>query len=220
MRLFVAAIIVACLVQTPVMDGAVFKSRRKQLAAGQESSKIPVAASPVTSGSTSEVTSLYADIGNKLAEVKKMAPATAGRIGAVLDNVDRMYQLSKNSLSQDGATMLALEERTLESTVLQNELLKSKQESELLKQALVEAQAKIDELTKQVEKGNMTVQVLKEQHAAVLTHKKEAVSQAADPITAELTRQLLDKPVAQGGKQGIAPQNLNLTSTSDPSSPR
>lgn len=175
---------------------------------------------------------LYGNIGRKLAEVKKLAPACAGKISSVLDDIDRMYKTTNTSLRQDHATLKELETRTLESSVLQKELLLAKQESESLKQSLQAAQL-------QVERKHAEVISLKEQNTQLL----QKHSSQADLIAAEISK--IDEQIAAGieKRDGIKPadtskkeavagvsgeikkdpmldQNLNLTSTSDPSSPR
>ena len=50
----------------------------------------------------------------------------------VLDDVDRMYKATNTSLYQDQATFKESDIRTLESAVLQKELLLAKQKSENL----------------------------------------------------------------------------------------
>ncbi|MBM3887084.1 hypothetical protein FJ364_04075 [Candidatus Dependentiae bacterium] len=180
---------------------------------------------------------LYRKIGRKLTDIKKEAPTCGNKISSVLDDVDRMYNLINSSLHTDETTMKELETRTIESAVLQKELLLAKQESENLKQSLQAAQI-------QVEKEHAQVVLLKEQHMQLV----EKQSLQSDLISAELSKidkQLTpdieknkegasviqakeqDKMVASpkeshGGGQKIAilGQNLNLTSTSDPSSPR
>ncbi len=175
---------------------------------------------------------LYGNIGRKLAEVKKLAPACAGKISSVLDDVDRMYKATNTSLHQDHATLKELETRTLESAVLQKELLLAKQESENLKQSLQAAQL-------QVERKHAEVISLKEQN----TQLAQKHSSQTDLIAAEISK--IDEQLAAGvekrdgakpgnaskkeavagvsgeiKKDAMLDQNLNLTSTSDPSSPR
>ena len=187
-----------------------------------------------------EVASLYKNIGQNLALIKQNTPAScAHKISSVLDDVDRMYNATHNLLKQDHASIKELEIRTLESTVLQKELLLAKQESEELKQSLQEK-----ELT--IKKTQAQVSVLKEQNSQLLTKK----SSDNDLISAEISK--LDKQLASGfEKEGMKSdkknstakelpesipgadtqkialdnkttfdQNLNLTSTSEPSSPR
>ncbi len=180
-----------------------------------------------------DVSELYQNIGRKLAEVKKMAPACAHKIGSVLDDVDRMYKATSTSLHQDSATIKELETRTLESTVLQKELLAAKQESEAMKQIVQESQLKMLSLSKDIEKERMQVSLLKEQNNKLA--QKSNGSQA-DMISDEISK--LDKQLATGEsvtsrqknaqlpqeqatkKVALRDQNLNLTSTSEPSSPR
>lgn len=180
--------------------------------------------------STQDVADLYRNIGRKLAEVKKIAPVCAAKISSVLDDVDRMYKASNTSINQDHAAMKELETRTLESAVLQKELLLAKQESEHLKQSLHTVQL-------QVQKEHAQVILLKEQNTQLVQKQ----SMQADLISAEISK--IDKQLAAGvekqndiksdtAKQDIASasietkkmailnQNLNLTSTSEPSSPR
>lgn len=201
-----------------IMSGAAARSRQGTMAA--------------------DVSELYGSIGRKLAEVKRLAPACAAKISSVLDDVDRMYKATSMSVQQDSVTLKELETRTLESTVLQKELLAAKQESEILKQTLHEAQLKMLALTKDVEKERVQVQLLKEQNTQLL--QKTAPAQT-DLISAEISK--LDKQLAIGGgaasstmntgqekienkapqdakKVALLHQNLNLTSTSDPNSPR
>lgn len=183
-------------------------------------------------GAPQDVSELYQNIGRKLAEVKKMAPACAHKIGSVLDDVDRMYKATSTSVQQDNATMKELETRTLESAVLQKELLTAKQESEILKQTLHEAQLKMLSLSKDIERERLQVSFLKEQNIQ-LARKGNAQQDLISDEISKLDKQLATDQASMGQqnnsqvsaerdakKIAMRNQNLNLTSTSEPSSPR
>ena len=151
----------------------------------------------------------------------------------MLDDVDRMYKATNTSLYQDQATFKESDIRTLESAVLQKELLLAKQKSENLKQSLQVTQIKL-------EKNNAEVLSLKEHNTQLI----QKYSSQTDLIAAEISK--IDQQLATGvennggvkpsgnslkkeasvgateeiEKKAIADQNLNLTSTSDPSLPR
>lgn len=178
---------------------------------------------------------LYSNIGRKLAEVKKIAPQVAPKISSVLDDVDRLKAAADSVSNQDRVLMSELETRTLESSVLEKELIATKQENDALKQSLQDLQIKVVVLTKDLERERAQLVVLKEQNAQL--QRKE--SSQADLISAEISK--IDKQLKASEKpkqaarlleeeRVIRPekiflpiersQNLSLTSTSDPSSPR
>lgn len=176
-----------------------------------------------------EIAKLYEKIGRNLAEVKRKAPVCATKIGSVLDDVDRLYKATSTSLRQDSATMKELETRTIESTVLQKELFSAKQESEDLKQTIQKAESRTLALSKELDEHRKQLLVLKEQN--ILLAKKSAAP-PQDLVADEMSK--LDKQLATGdqkspvqGSKKVAMQNqynlnqnLSLTSTSEPSSPR
>lgn len=178
-----------------------------------------------------DVDDLYASIGARLADVKKQAPACAPTLGLVLDDFDRMYKATRVSQQQDNAAMKELENKTIENAVLQKELLAARQEADALKQVMQEARLKIAALTKEVEAERAQAAVLKEQNAQL----QKKAGQQNDLISAEISK--IDKQLSTGAKNDLvtkdsAPtsavvpsetvqnQNLNRTSTSEPSSPR
>jgi hypothetical protein len=179
-----------------------------------------------------DVKRLYLSIGQKLAEIKKIIPqASASKIGSVLDDVDGLYNVTATAAQRDKAILKELETRTLESTVLQKELLVAKQESECLKQLLHEAQLKIVAVSKDVEKEHAQAALLKEQNNQLgqKLQQNEALSHEIAKLdkqvasAAQSTKKFTKNDVllAAGKAQStIKNQNLNLTSTSDPSSPR
>jgi chromosome segregation ATPase len=189
--------------------------------------------------SSGEIAELYSKIGRKLAAVKKLAPDA--KVSSVLDDIDRLKEAADSALSQDSAAMSELETRTLESSVLEKELLAAKQENESLRQSMGDLQLKIVVLGKDVERERAQVALLKEQNAQLI----QKGTNQADLISAEISK--IDKQLAGVDKAGLvasspgsskadvskksaslesektaelSPQNLNLTSTSDPSSPR
>ena len=176
-----------------------------------------------------DVDELYTSIGARLADVKKQAPACAPVLGVVLDDFDRMYKATKVSQQQDNAAMKELENKVIENASLQKELSAAKQRLEALEQMVQEDQLKIAALTKELEKERAQAAQLKEQNAQI----QQKTGSQQDLISAEISKMAMTK----GGDEKIASsrrpstpdvalagaepnQNLNRTSTSDPSSPR
>ena len=182
-------------------------------------------------GKSGDVDELYTSIGARLADVKKQAPACAATLGVVLDDFDRMYKATKASQQQDTAAMKELENKVIENASLQKELLAAKQRLEALEQVVQEDQLKIAALTKEVEKERAQAAALKEQNAQI--QQKTGQQQQQDLLSAEISKMAKSDlgikesgaaaPVTTPGPtQNVATsgQNLNRTSTSEPSSPR
>lgn len=164
-----------------------------------------------------DIGKLYASIGERLASIKKQAPACASIIGLVMDDFDLMYEASRVSQQQERDVMKELEKQTIENARLREELASTKAKNEILKQVAEEAQRKIDDLAKESEKVRTQVASLKEQNT--LLQKKTGSPQ--DLISAEIDKQFaggVQDPVSLQGQNKN--QNLSLSSTSEPSSPR
>ena len=151
------------------------------------------------------VAELYSNISNSLGEIRKKAPACSSTIRTVQDSVDALYGVVQD---KEKDSKKEVETLKLESEVLQKELLSAKQESEGLKTEIQNAKLELQGATKDLEKERLQVALLKEQLAQMRTSQPPADADKK-PSTAK----------KQADAQDIA-QNLNRTSTSDPSSPR
>lgn len=171
----------------------------------------------ISAGDTNNIGVLYQEIGHKLAEVKKTNPTHATKISSIFDSLDRLYQVASNAVKKDAEMQQELETRTLESTVLQKELLTAKQESENLKQMLDEAQIKIKKLEK--EQATLAALNAKKQHSINMA-SNNTTTQSEMHQTYNSYKKYAQGTADYGQNTEMSPQNLNLTSTSEPSSPR
>lgn len=168
--------------------------------------------------SETHMDSLYKQIGNQLVSIKKEYPACQSKIYLVLDQVDKMYNLAKTKNQQTEHLKETLKTKELENGTLQNEFV-------TVKNALDTTQAKLEATIRSLEQEKKLVAKLTEEKRTLLAKKQTEHEKKA---TKELTPQAQDNTLSKQAPQDLSDfetqiakgQSLNLTSTSEPNSPR
>ncbi|KKQ33057.1 MAG: hypothetical protein US49_C0003G0085 [candidate division TM6 bacterium GW2011_GWF2_37_49] len=169
---------------------------------------------------------LHKDIGNELMSIRKEFTAAQPKIYSLLDQINRMYNLAKVSLEKKHQLKIDLKNKIVENQKIQSDL-------NLLKTKLHEAEAERDKYSKSFTSLNKELQIEKVQSAILSREKKEL-----DQEKHELQNKIIDAKDDKYNKKDMitdsilkdltdeekdllkTSQNLTLSSTSAPSSPR
>lgn len=147
---------------------------------------------------------LYKQIGDQLVNIKKEYPACQSKIYVVLDQVDKMYNMAKIKGQQSDQLKETLKNKELENGALQNELV-------AVKTTLDTTHAKLETTMRNLEQEKKLVAKLSEEKNG------DDHRQTKDSTT---TQKQVSTELADFEAQVTKDQSLNLTSTSEPKSPR
>ena len=169
---------------------------------------------------------LHKDIGNELMSIRKEFTAAQPKIYSLLDQINRMYNLAKVSLEKKHQLKIDLKNKIAENQKIQSDL-------NLLKTKLHETEVERDKYSKSFTSLNKELQIEKVQSAILSREKKEL-----DQEKHELQNKIIDAKDDKYNKKDMitdsilkdltdeekdllkTSQNLTLSSTSAPSSPR
>jgi phosphoglycerate-specific signal transduction histidine kinase len=175
---------------------------------------------------------LHKDIGSDLMSIRKEFTAAQPKVYSLLDRIDKMYNLAK----------VAAEKKDLIKTELKNKISENKRlQSELsnLKIKILTAEKELENSSKKFTSLNKELQVERVQ-TAILSREKKEISQEKNELQAQITDSSPNNGKTKESKKGSnsdtdsllkslteeeknilkTSQNLSLSSTSAPNSPR
>jgi septal ring factor EnvC (AmiA/AmiB activator) len=145
---------------------------------------------------------LYKKIGDDLVTVRKDFTAAQPRIYSVLDQIDKLYNLAKDTVHRRKTVKKSLKEKIAEIKKLHSEL-------SVLKSELGSVKQRLDTTNKQLESEKVHLSQLSKEKGDLLGKVKKLEVQ-------RMKKREQDEAL----EQAKVLQSLNLTSTSAPSSPR
>lgn len=197
-----------------------------------------------------QIQQIYKKIGDELGGIRKENSAMQPRVFSILDQLDKMYALSKESLQENEKIKKLCDDKSVELSALKRENTSLKTDVETLKQKLTTASSYLDEQKSQVnnllkERGDLEGKISKIE----TEHKKVAklpTEKTEQQDRSDLKNELLNKLDKLAANENIPPErlatfaqqtegmgraeanqrkpaqphNLNLNSTSEPSSSR
>ena len=171
----------------------------------------------IHSGRTSEeVSRLHSKISQDLLSIKKEYPPTQPKIYSALDQVSKIYQISKNTLIERKELKTRLNSSSKEFFILKTENSHLKQALDNLKNKLNSSQQELENKSKTL--ANNTAML------GFINKEKEQIQRELYKIK-EAHKQILSKPEQEIKNKNLendpldAIQSVNLTSTCAPNSP-
>ena len=178
-----------------------------------------------------QINLLHKDIGNDLMSIRKEFTAAQPKVYSLLDRIDRMYNIAKISAEEAHVTKQELKDKLSDNKKLQCEI-------STLKNKLQTAEKELDKFAKKFTYLNKELQIEKVQ-TAILSREKNELDKEKDELQGEMTRLNVESRINTDNKKDIisesilseltedekrtllkTSQNLSLSSTSAPSSPR
>lgn len=160
---------------------------------------------------------LHKEIGVELMSIRKEFTAAQPKIYSLLDRIDRMYNLAKIALEKRQKLKIDLKNKISENKKMQSDL-------NALKTKLHETEVELDKASKKFASLNKELQIEKVQ-SAILSREKMELDQERDEKNKNSKKDLIPehilKDLTEEEKALLkTSQNLSLSSTSAPSSPR
>lgn len=190
---------------------------------------IALASCSLTAKTLEQIQEIHRDIGNELMGIRKEFTAAQPKIYALLDRVDRMYNLAKNSAEKKHLLKIDIQNKNTEIKKLNSDLVTLKNKLQVTEKELEKYSNKFIQLDKEL-------QVEKVQ-AAILSREKMELAHEKHILQSQMSN-IKSEPVKEDSKKDMIPesilsnlteeekdilknsQNLSLSSTSAPSSPR
>lgn len=170
---------------------------------------------------TAELQEMYRKVADGLNDIRKEYPACQPKVYAMMDQLDKMYNMAKGADQKKLLLKQKLENKITENVTLKTELIALKSEMSSIKKSLEMVKAEADQ--KIEEEKTKSEQLVAERKD--LIHKLSSLDDHKEDVSKKRTTQDMTKNdiVALAEQKLEATQNqpnLSRISTSDPSSPR
>jgi len=145
------------------------------------------------------VQSLYKKIGDDLIAIRKEFVGAQSRVFSVLDQIDKMYNITKSTLQQNQELSQTIKKQATENTWLKNEVLSVRKELAATKKTLETAQSSIDDAHTKLAQEKEQAQLLAQEKSKLvgqvedLEKQKKVAAKKADDI------ELMGQAVAKSG---------------------
>jgi len=177
---------------------------------------------PITQ-TQNQMRDLYKKVGTELVGIRKEYPATQPRIYRLLDRIDKIYNTVKTSLNAQQDMQAQLKEKNLETMTLQNELVSMKGKLDSVQEKFEMTTKNLEIATKSLEIEKKYSDKLAQEKTELLTkkHKQKREQKKNNREKKKKKKELTRKDEYHDLDETLSKlQSLNLTSSSDPSSPR
>ncbi|MBX9830587.1 hypothetical protein K2X40_01395 [Candidatus Babeliales bacterium] len=170
---------------------------------------------PIVVLDAEKIASVYKKVGDELVAIRQAFPESQPKVYRILDHVDQLYKKAKSAVQKREELAAQLAKQTQETEALQKETAQLKQTLEKNQQELARAQARLEQ-----EKARTSF--LAQEEKKLLVKEKKLNVAAKQPQKSEAQEKIEEKSpdelLSMIDEDDL--QNLNLTSTSDPRSPR
>jgi putative ubiquitin-RnfH superfamily antitoxin RatB of RatAB toxin-antitoxin module len=178
-----------------------------------------------------QLTRLYKSMGDELTDLRKKNPGIESKIYLLLDQVDRIYNISKNVIQTKRAYKDRVKTKKQENGILQNEIFNLKNELDVAKNELGIFNKKLEETKVSLDNEKIKAEGLSKEKKILEEQmvQMEVIEPAKkDPQKEEINLAKHIMPSLKKGHHLTEEElyknenlhSLNLTSTSDPRSPR
>lgn len=142
---------------------------------------------------------LYKKIGDDLIAIRKEFVGAQSRVFSVLDQIDKLYNITKSTLQQNQELSQTIKKQATENTWLKNEVLSVRKELSSTKKTLETAQSSVDEVHAKLAQEKEQAQLLAQEKNKLagrvedLEKQKKVAAKKADDI------ELMGQAVAKSG---------------------
>ncbi|MBY0353014.1 hypothetical protein K2W90_01460 [Candidatus Babeliales bacterium] len=170
---------------------------------------------PLVSLNAEKIASVYKKVGDELVAIRQAFPEAQPKVYRILDHVDQLYKKAKSAVQKREELAAQIAKQTQEAQALQQEVVH-------LKQALAQSQQELSRAQARLEQEKARTSFLAEEEKKLLEKEKKLNVAAKQPQKSEAQEKIEEKSpdelLSMIDEDDL--QNLNLTSTSDPRSPR
>ncbi|MBD3231997.1 hypothetical protein GF322_05070 [Candidatus Dependentiae bacterium] len=164
-----------------------------------------------------DIQTLHKSISDELLNLRKQYPQTQPIVYSLLDQVCKMYRVSKNALEKKSNLKQIVKNKTIENKLLKSENLNLKNELNSLKNELNANLKNLNSVAKKLEQKNTMLSMLTKEKQKILNEKSKLEEEKKIFLKSDKFEKNKNNEFVENKYNSN--QSLNLTSTCAPNSP-